>query len=156
MPTLLKLGETELAKVAAVLAYAKASPTTEAQLKAIMAGDHPSADQYLEHQFVWPIGFKCVFNYEHQPNLGLCRHLSVRVYDKSNPEPQIPAPHAMNKIGQAFGFIEGRLEHFWIDPKTKTFNMVQQVPKCKACSGTGTQTIEDFECRICHGTGYQY
>jgi hypothetical protein len=159
--TLLTLDPTIQRDIDRILAYAKANPTSEVQLRALVAGDRPSADQYPEYQFVWPIGFRCVFNYEHQPGIGLCRHLSVQVYDKSNPEPQVPAPHTMNRIAEAFGFVQGRLEHYWIDPKTKAFNMVQAVTKCEACEGKGKCDHKDGDqewswgCAHCAGTGYR-
>jgi hypothetical protein len=160
MATLLKIGPAERAGLDKLLAYAKANPTTEPQLRAILVGDRPSADQYPEHQFVWPIGFRCTFNYEHQPNIGLCRHLSVSAYDKSDPEPQIPAPHVMNAIAAEFGYVEGRLDYMWIDEKTKSINMVQQVAKCGMCNGVGDLPNvaygDDDHCKTCGGSGYKW
>ncbi len=111
-----------------LLAYAKANPTTEEQIQATLTGDRPPVGDYPDHCWVWPQGFKCVFSYEHQPKpLGLCRHLSVSVYDRSDPNPQVPAPKAMNTIGDAFGFRPGRLDFMWIDKDNKAVNIVQKV-----------------------------
>lgn len=152
MAVLLKLGDSENAALAKTVAYAKANIKSEAQLKAMEAGDLPPVGDYLEHQFIWPVGFRCVYSYERWPQFGLCRHLAVQVYDKSNPEPQVPAPHTMNKIGEAFGFVAGKLDHFWIDPKTKAFNMLQLVPKCEDCEGNGAE-LDGSPCHICAGLG---
>jgi hypothetical protein len=127
MPQVLQaLGPDDQKDLDKLLAYAKANPLSEAQIKATLAGDRPSVGDYLEHKWVWPIGFRCVFSFEHHP-MGLCRHLSVSVYDKSDPEPQIPSPRAMNTIGDAFGFKEGKLDYMWIDQETKAINLVQKV-----------------------------
>lgn len=109
-----------------LIAYAKANPLTIEQIKATQVGDRPPVGDYLEHQWVWPIGFRCVFSFEHHP-MGLSRHLSVSVYDKSDPTPKIPSPSAMNRIGDAFGFKEGKLDYMWVDEKEKAINLIQKV-----------------------------
>lgn len=130
MPQILQLslGHDEQKGLDRLLAYAKANPTTEAQIRATMVGDRPPAGDYPEHCWVWPQGFRCVFSYEHQPApLGLCRHLSVSVFNKSSPNPQVPSPGAMNTIGAAFGFRHGKLDHMWIDKDNKAVNIIQRV-----------------------------
>lgn len=163
--TLLKLGPFEEQGLAKLLAYAKANPQSAEQLQAIIAGDRPPIGDYMEHQFIWPIGFRCVFSYEHQPHLGLCRHLSVSVHGTSmkitdeRPVPQVPAPHVMNAIGDAFGFRAGILPHFWTDETTMSLNMVQQVAKCEECEGLGltdNHVTGEIECGACQGSGYKW
>jgi hypothetical protein len=124
MPAFLQALELEdEAAFARLLAFADANRMTADQLRAIGAGDRPPVRDYPEHRFVWPVGFLCVFSIELQPN-GAARHLAVSVYDKSDPEPQMPAPHAMNVIAKAFGFKDGAVKS-WMEESTMSFHMAQ-------------------------------
>lgn len=125
MAKLLPLGTAEVDAISAVIAFARTRPTTMDQLKAMVAGDLPPVGDYPAHQVLLPDGFMCVFSFEHQA-FGLCRHLSVSVWDEKDPDyGRLPAPRVLNTIGDLFGFKPGRLDHFWIEDQ-RAVNFVQK------------------------------
>lgn len=96
MMAVLVLGPEERRKIQGLIAWAKENPVSAERLKGKKRpiGDDPRFALSL------PLGYRCVFSFEEQPLVGLCRHLSV-----SGSKPgYLPHPAAMALLMEAFGF----------------------------------------------------
>ena len=109
--SVLIIGETERARIAEVVAEAKARPIPMEVLRAgavpndmpsVMLKDRkpgferpPSAHVFL------PGGYRAALSFEHQPP-GLCSHLSISVFGRAR-KGMMPSPEAAAVIAHEFG-----------------------------------------------------
>jgi hypothetical protein len=116
----LVIGPDQLARCAEIRRYAEANVYTMDEMKGVMilgAEVAPGTDERF--RCVIPMGFRCVFTLEQQPEpVGLCTHLSVSLAD-GRPG-GCPNPMAMTEIQKAFGLTEEQIVyghiHTWIEP----------------------------------------
>jgi hypothetical protein len=116
------IGDTERAKIAEMIAYAKAHPltlddvrrsavpdTNVVKLEERRAGWAPLPES---QQIEFPGGFRAVFSIEQQA-AGFCTHLSVSVYGRST-KGAMPSPEAVGLIANEFG-VEFPADRMWME-----------------------------------------
>lgn len=104
------IGQTERARIAEAIAYAKAHPIIldhvrkgvvpdkdTVMLKDRQPGFERPPSQHIEFQG----GYRAAFSIEQQP-AGLCTHLSVSVFGRAK-KGMMPSPHAVAMIAEEFG-----------------------------------------------------
>ena len=84
-------------EAAKLVARALRQPTNVAALK---AGNIRAVGYDPSHVVTIPMGYRCVFSFELQPEAGLCRLLSVSI----DLPGKLPAPEAVDEIAALFGF----------------------------------------------------
>jgi hypothetical protein len=109
MPVLI-IGETERARIAEVIAYAKAHPLSFETLRksavdnkdTVMLQDRqPGHERPASQDVIFPGGYRAAYSVEDQP-AGWCSHLSVSVFGRAK-KGQMPSPQAVAMIAEAFG-----------------------------------------------------
>jgi hypothetical protein len=109
MPALV-IGETERAKIAEMIAYARAHPiplevvrqgavSTESVLR--LQDRKPGLERPASQHIVFPGGFRAAFSVEQQP-MGFCSHLSISVMNRPT-KGAMPHPAAVEMICREFG-----------------------------------------------------
>jgi hypothetical protein len=88
-------------RIKSVVKFAHANPVTRERLLATVQGRAPAIGEDLRYRLEIPIGFRCVYSEEDQPD-GLMRHLSVSV-DRVG---RAPSPEAMGVLMLEFGFTK--------------------------------------------------
>lgn len=117
-------------RIKEVLAYAEAHPTTEEELKEIMAGTRAPAGDHGPHVVHIPPFMKVVYSEEYQPR-GLYKHFSI-----SDSHKELPGMIAINYILTMFGFkniiakdsAHNMNENFivWLDEKYGAINVLEK------------------------------
>ena len=132
MPMLM-IGETERAKIAEIVAYAKAHPLTFETLRngAVAETDvvelkdrKPGFERPPSQHVLFPGGYRAAFSVEQQP-AGLCSHLSVSVFGRHK-KGAMPSPQAVEMICEEFG-VPFPADKMWIeefDPGEFAVNLV--------------------------------
>jgi hypothetical protein len=94
----LVLGEASRLLVEKTVAFAQAHRIGSSTLQAILDGDIDSPGNHPNYCCTIPMGYRCVYTVEEQPE-GWCTHISISV--ANNPSPNIVA---VNLLLQEFGF----------------------------------------------------
>jgi hypothetical protein len=127
------IGTTEQAKIAKLVAYAKAHPilfetmrdglvaaTPVLELKDRKPGFERPPSQHL----MLPGGYRCAFSIEQQPP-GFCSHLSISVEGRTK-KGMMPSPEAVQMIAEEFG-VPFPADKMWMeefDPGEFAINLV--------------------------------
>jgi hypothetical protein len=108
--------------------YAEANPVSTRQLVMMAEGVEPPVGDNPNFRLKIPRGFKVAYSLEHQPNAGLCQHMSVSIPDSNN----VPHPLAMEMIAEKFEFPPLEECHLWfedIDGGGKAVNVLAPMEK---------------------------
>lgn len=104
------IGESERARVAEMIAYAKAHPLTFDAIRNAIVPDteplklenrQPGHERPPSQHMIFPGGYRVAYSVEAQP-AGLCSHLSISVVGRSK-KGMMPSPQAVAVIAQEFG-----------------------------------------------------
>lgn len=132
MPVLM-IGESERAKIAKMIAYAKKHPVLFDRVREIavphtdtmkLEDRKPGAERPPSQHVVFPGGYRAAFSIEQQPP-GLCSHLSISV-DRRAKKGMMPSPQAVAMICEEFGvpFPADRMWQEEFDPGEYAINLV--------------------------------
>ena len=109
MPVLI-IGETERAKIAEVVAYAKAHPVLFETVRKGVVDDTdvlqlkdrvPGVERPPSAHVVFPGGYRAAFSIEQQP-AGFCSHLSISVFGRSR-KGMMPSLEVVQMLCEEFG-----------------------------------------------------
>ena len=130
---LLMIGDTERARIAELIAYAKAHPLTFDVIRQCMTEDkstlkledrQPGHERPPSQHIEFPGGYRAAYSVEMQP-VGICSHLSISVFGRSKPG-MMPSEPAVQMIAEEFG-VPYPAEKMWMeefDPGEYAINLV--------------------------------
>lgn len=135
MPVLI-IGKAEKKRIAELIAHAKAHPVPLDVIRAgaVNAGNvmrledrKPGFARPPSEHMIFPGNYRAAFSIEEQPP-GLCSHLSISVFDRSE-RGQMPPLEAIDMIAKAFG-VPSQADHIWaeeFDPGEYAVNLVSLI-----------------------------
>jgi hypothetical protein len=132
MPVLM-IGATERARIAGMIAYAKAHPILFDTIRAGAVADtetvklrdrKPGFERPPSQHVVFPGGYRAAFSVEQQPP-GLYSHLSISVEGRAK-KGMMPSPEAVAMIAEEFG-VPFPADKMWMeefDPGEYAINLI--------------------------------
>jgi hypothetical protein len=130
MTRMLMIGPDEEARIAALKGFATHNVMDAAEMITTAAKDREAWSKWMAaFSIPLPVGFWVTYSHETQPQLGLCRHISVSVDAKDKG----PHPAAINMILEAFGMdpFDRGTSVIWQEDIDTGFaiNVVQRLPE---------------------------